>query len=106
MADKSYANWEKNGGQEHHLSSFKLTNRQMFWVCMMNIYAIKYHTNSEWFEAKQRLQAEYLHVITKSNKEFRDAFECKDFSQKESQQYKEYEAKFQALEKVLKLIED
>lgn len=92
MADKSYVRWEANGGVDLQLPSFKLTNRQMLWLCLAHRSAsifqklsvkditIKYH----------RILNKYFHISLKANQGFRDAFQCGDLTSAEIKQLIEF----------------
>lgn len=71
IADRSYVKWEANGGVDLQLPSFKLTNRQMFWLCRVHTTSRKYHKD---------LQERQTRVPGISNVEllpsFREAFHC------------------------------
>lgn len=71
IADKSYVRWEANGGVDLQLPSFKLTNRQMFWLCRMHAVSRKYHRS---------LEANQTRVPGISDLEplqgFKEAFKC------------------------------
>lgn len=81
LADKSYIRWEENGGVEHQLPSFKMTNRQMLWLCFQHVASFKSHFESETlFEYKCFLRPA-----------FREAYQCDDITQTEKLELGEYE---------------
>lgn len=70
--------WEANGGRDLHLSSFKLTNRQMLWLAMAHVDTIKYQEGSALQAFK--LTSTYLHLLFKQRENFRQAFGCQELN--------------------------
>ena len=94
LAYENYVKWENNGGQDLKLSAFKLTNRQMFWLCLTHRNVNKYHEGqSGHLDADGHLFNEYLHVIRKNEKGFRDAYKCGEVTEMEKMLYEEYKLK-------------
>lgn len=94
LADENYVRWEANGGKERQLSAFKLTNRQMLWVCSAYRYTSKYHEKvPKTYDAAPRLQIDYLHVRYKHIKNFREAFQCGNLTDHENLLFKEFKSK-------------
>lgn len=77
MAYTSYVKWEDGGGVDLQLPAFKLTNRQMFWVCYAHTAAEKYQKlkteqgTPEYEEYNKRLHSRMIHLPG-----FREAFKC------------------------------
>lgn len=96
MADESYQRWEANGGVDLQLPSFKLTNRQMLWVCMAHRNALKYHANTpKSYDTNLRIHIKYLHVAYKRIPNFRETFQCSDnFTMAEEKQLAEMVAAY------------
>lgn len=75
MGDRSYVKWEGNGGVDLQLPGFKLTNRQMYWVCLVHITATKYHRNLKTrYEVKEKKVNANLHTFL--IKSLKEAFQC------------------------------
>lgn len=93
MAYKSYVEWEENGGVDLQLPAFKLTNRQMFWLCVAHTTASKFHRKS--LKASEGLQivSEYLHIHLKQMPGFRQAFHCNELGIAEAAQQTEWATK-------------
>lgn len=66
---KSYVRWEENGGVELQLPSFKLTNRQMLWLCLVHMSSYKSHT--------KKINSIFNHNFLE-RPAFREAFQCID----------------------------
>lgn len=91
ITDKSYLKWEVEGGVDRSLPAFKLTNRQMLWVCMAHTIARKFHRNSpKHINEKNRIVNDNLHIHFKQFSGFRDAFECDNLTSDEEKKLKEY----------------
>lgn len=98
LADKSYVKWEANGGKELQLSAFKLTNRQMLWLCDAHVFSTKYHEHvPKDSNAGIRLENEFQHIFYKSSERFREAFGCGNMTQAEIARSEEYKKKSNAL---------
>lgn len=92
---KSYAKWEANGGVDLQLPSFKLTNRQMLWVCLVHTFSKKYHRNTpKNLDQIVRIVIDNLHIYTKHIPEFREAFQCGNLTNDEQKQFEEYKEIF------------
>lgn len=100
MADENYVRWELNGGKERELNAFKLSNRQMLWVCFAYRYISKYHEKvPPTTDAPFRFLNENFHIFYKNLKNFRDAFMCEDMTNEENIRIKELEKKYSELYK-------
>lgn len=78
-AYRSYLRWETNGGVDLQLPSFKLTNRQMFWVCLAHKLSHKYHRNvPKGADDYLRLINDNLNIHMKLIPGFREAYQCDD----------------------------
>lgn len=87
IADKSYVKWEANGGVDLQLPSFKLTNRQMLWVCIAHKNSLKYQKNlKKEIDEEYRISNDFLHVLLKLKPGFREAFQCGNKTRIESDQ--------------------
>lgn len=69
LAYRSYQRWNENGGQERYLPGFKLTNLQMFWLCMAHYNTFKYNVNNP--DGFEREDIDY-----ESDPLFREAYKC------------------------------
>lgn len=93
MVDKSYVRWEKSGGVDHQLPSFKLTNRQMLWLCIAHKYSAKYHKDVITENNEYQVTIDKLHIFVKQNEGFREAFKCGNLTINEEKQIEELEKK-------------
>lgn len=75
IVDESYVRWEATGGVDLQLPSFKLTNRQMLWVCLAHTMAIKTHENLAIYQ-NSTVNEHVLNGILKMHPNFREAFQC------------------------------
>lgn len=79
MADKSYVRWEANGGVDLRLPAFKLTNRQMLWLCIVHKFATKYHRSTPKLVGQQnRIANDNLHINLMRKPGFVEAFQCEN----------------------------
>lgn len=91
IIDKSYIEWESNGGVDLQLPSFKLTNRQMLWVCMAHVLSRKYHRNApKHINERTQIVLKNFNIYLKQNTEFRTAFKCGNLTHIEEIQIEEY----------------
>lgn len=74
IADKSYVKWEKDGGIDLQLPAFKLTNRQMFWLCYAHV---NFHKKFSEIEL----------ITVKVNDGFREAYQCGEIPEDEQIEY-------------------
>lgn len=100
VAYRSYVKWEANGGVDLQLPSFKLKNRQMFWVCLAHKISHKYH----WNEPKEndeylRLVNDNLNIHMKLIPGFGEAFQCDRETLYDENEAKEYRRKLAAISK-------
>lgn len=87
LADKSYVRWEDNGGVDLQLPSFKLTNRQMLWLCLAHQFSAIHHRKTpKDFNQLLQFTNNNLHMFMKRNSGFREAFQCGDLKQDEVEQ--------------------
>lgn len=90
MIDRSYVRWEASGGVDRQLPSFKLTNRQMLWVCMAHQLSKKYHRKTPKHVSEYiRIVIDHLNIYLKRMPSFRKAFECGNLTSIEEEQVKE-----------------
>lgn len=76
-ADQSYVRWEANGGVDLQLPSFKLTNRQMFWLCLMHVFSKKFDKKAAQEVGENfRLESDNLNDRVKLIPGFKEAFRC------------------------------
>lgn len=74
MADRSYVKWEANGGVvDLQLPAFKLTNRQMRWLCLAHVYSSKFHSK---YGAGLGADLESFLFRMQQHPSFMDAFQC------------------------------
>lgn len=91
ITDKSYLEWELHGGVDLQLPSFKLTNRQMLWVCMAHVLSRKYHRNvPKHIDETTQIVLDNFNIYFKQNTAFRKAFECDNLTNIERIQLEEY----------------
>lgn len=89
MADQSYVRWEANGGIDLSLPSFKLTNRQMYWVCFVHVTSVKvYHKTSDKLLKSAEFFFKELNLFLKNSKGFTEAFQCDDITEDEKKNAK------------------
>lgn len=72
IVDRSYVRWEANGGVELQLPSFKLTNRQMLWLCIAHTLSKKYIRGFQ-----KAYENELLNDFLNGFSGFKEAFQCK-----------------------------
>lgn len=94
FADKYYVDWEENGGKELHLSSFRLTNRQMLWLSIAHVLAFQYQKKkTESLFPLATLETDYFHLSYKKQKGFREAFQCGELTRQEKEMLSEFQRK-------------
>lgn len=103
MADESYARWEAKGGIDLQLPAFKLTNRQMVWVCMAYRNSLKYHAETpKSYDTKLRILNKYMHVYYKRSRNFQEVFQCgENITESEQKQLLEMNQKLADADRVL-----
>lgn len=90
MTYRSYVKWELNGGVDLQLPSFKLTNRQMVWVCMLYSLSKKFHRNTpKKSGAYVRITNNNLNAYLKRTPGFREAFQCGELTEIDERQIEE-----------------
>lgn len=84
--------WEANGGNDLHLSPFKLTNRQMFWLAMAHVDTMKYQDDYpiKYSNGPEQLDSIYVHVLYKRIRNFRQAFGCQKLNTLEEMKFDNY----------------
>lgn len=89
--------WENEGGKDLQLGANRLTNKQLFWIAITRSRYVKHHPGVPAnFRFSQRLQSDYLHVLTKSYKGFQQAFNC-SMTKEENDKLDEYSKKWYEL---------
>lgn len=78
---KSYVRWEENGGVDLQLPAFKLTNRQMLWLCIVHAFSYKSH---------EKAQKDFSKIL-KLKTTFREAFRCGDITESEKMLLEEHD---------------
>lgn len=95
--------WEANGGRDLHLSSFKLTNRQMLWLTIAHVNTIKFSNHELSAFAATQLLGLYTNLIFRNYESFRQAFGCRELNVLELESVKKL---FDTAEKLSKNFEN
>lgn len=78
LMTENYMAWEAAGGKDLELAAFRMTNQQMMWLALANRLTIKLHRK---FPVNEQLRTVLnLDELFMSFKEFREAFQCKEFA--------------------------
>lgn len=105
MADQSYVRWEANGGIDLQLPAFKLTNRQMYWLCFFHVISRKFIKNPiSTVNDKNQYFNDNLNFL-KGVWVFREAFKCDPLTETEKREIlaqKEELRRLKALVPILK----
>lgn len=98
IAYLSYKRWIENGGQELYLSGFKLTNLQMFWLCVTHVFTLKFNHNTPAdINQEAKLFGKYMHVVLKSSPYFRETYRCDAMTGDENKRYQEFNEQYDLL---------
>lgn len=91
ITDAFYHEWKLLGGVDLRLPSFKLTNRQMLWVCMAHVQSRKYHRNvSKHIDESTQIKLDNFNIYLKQNIGFRKVFKCGNLTSIDEIQLEKY----------------